>query len=398
MSLSYSVGTLMFIESQRVFQRLENLIKKGQTTYEDKIVPVDTSTYYREDIYEQELKMFHRLPILLDIASNFDDRKEHKINFRTSHDYELPLIITKNSKGEFHAFPNICRHRGAPIEQELEGYKSSFMCPYHAWCYDVKGNVTYIPEAKAFQSNLSESLGSQYKIESTLGGLWLSGRPGQENWKVLKDYFGPLASQLQIAAKNFPRHYKTTRSKYEFNWKFPIDAVLESYHISTLHRETFKNVLHGNLGLHDNFGLHSRNLYPFKDLRGVTAVEKFEDLFQCASMVYHLFPNSIFSIQPNFLLLMTTVPDSAESCTVINHYFIENEIVDQKSLDRAIALTQIGVEEDYQLLQGVARNLKSQHPVEFIFGGHEAMLSKFHQNIRLEITEKARAGANIGSD
>src|SRR5215210_7228817 len=35
----------------------------------------------------------------------------------------------------------VCRHRGAMIVQDDAGQVGGFSCPYHAWTYDLQGNL-----------------------------------------------------------------------------------------------------------------------------------------------------------------------------------------------------------------------------------------------------------------
>ena len=51
-----------------------------------------------------------------------------------------------NSDGVLKAFYNVCSHRGAVLCDELEGAtKAVFQCPYHAWCYDLDGELVATP-------------------------------------------------------------------------------------------------------------------------------------------------------------------------------------------------------------------------------------------------------------
>ncbi|MBX5179001.1 aromatic ring-hydroxylating dioxygenase subunit alpha [Rhizobium lentis] len=51
------------------------------------------------------------------------------------------VIVIRNRSGEVKAFYNVCRHRGSRICLENEGSKRVLTCPYHAWSYDLDGNL-----------------------------------------------------------------------------------------------------------------------------------------------------------------------------------------------------------------------------------------------------------------
>lgn len=51
------------------------------------------------------------------------------------------LLIARGRDGELRAFYNVCRHRGTAVVEESCGSAVRFQCPYHAWIYDLEGNL-----------------------------------------------------------------------------------------------------------------------------------------------------------------------------------------------------------------------------------------------------------------
>ena len=57
----------------------------------------------------------------------------------------MPVIVVRGADGEIHAFENRCAHRGALIALDDSGSTGShFQCVYHAWTYDLTGNLVGI--------------------------------------------------------------------------------------------------------------------------------------------------------------------------------------------------------------------------------------------------------------
>lgn len=86
----------------------------------------------------------------------------------------MPVIVVRGEAGAFHAFENRCAHRRALIAFEDAGTKKEFTCVYHAWRYDLEGNLRLV----AFQRGVSgkgafclEQHGSQKLRIDTIGGL-----------------------------------------------------------------------------------------------------------------------------------------------------------------------------------------------------------------------------------
>lgn len=51
------------------------------------------------------------------------------------------LIIVRTAADEIRAFANVCRHRGSHVCYEKEGNRRVFVCPYHAWSYNLDGSL-----------------------------------------------------------------------------------------------------------------------------------------------------------------------------------------------------------------------------------------------------------------
>ena len=63
------------------------------------------------------------------------------------------IIILRDQNDEVKAMHNVCRHRGTRLCSEAEGELSkTIQCPYHAWTYDLQGNLLAAP-------NMSEVTG-----------------------------------------------------------------------------------------------------------------------------------------------------------------------------------------------------------------------------------------------
>src|SRR5439155_10855469 len=63
-------------------------------------------------------------------------------DYRTSHIGILPVIVVRDADGSINCFENRCAHRGALIAFDDGGnVQYQFKCIYHAWSYDLAGNL-----------------------------------------------------------------------------------------------------------------------------------------------------------------------------------------------------------------------------------------------------------------
>src|SRR5262249_14833707 len=72
-------------------------------------------------------------------------------DFKTTFVGELPVVVTRDEKGELRAFENRCAHRGALLCIGDRGNAREFTCVYHNWTYDLQGNLTGVAFRRGVQ-------------------------------------------------------------------------------------------------------------------------------------------------------------------------------------------------------------------------------------------------------
>ena len=58
------------------------------------------------------------------------------------------VIVVRDNERQPQVLLNTCRHRGNAVCRAEEGHATSFMCTYHGWTYDLKGNLVGVPGFK----------------------------------------------------------------------------------------------------------------------------------------------------------------------------------------------------------------------------------------------------------
>src|SRR5262249_44796153 len=56
-----------------------------------------------------------------------------------------PVVVARAEDGAITVVENRCMHRAAEFCRELSGTAKEFICPYHQWTYDLKGNLIGVP-------------------------------------------------------------------------------------------------------------------------------------------------------------------------------------------------------------------------------------------------------------
>ena len=60
------------------------------------------------------------------------------------------VIVVRGSEGRLRAFANVCRHRGSRLVDGSNGCAHKFVCPYHAWTYDLDGSLVGVPDSASY--------------------------------------------------------------------------------------------------------------------------------------------------------------------------------------------------------------------------------------------------------
>jgi phenylpropionate dioxygenase-like ring-hydroxylating dioxygenase large terminal subunit len=108
----------------------------------DTLTRVPYWVYQDEANYRTELRRIFEGPVWSYVCLESD--VERPGEFRTTFVGEMPVIVVRAEDGSICAFENRCAHRGALIALDDRGKARSFQCIYHAWTYDLRGNLTGI--------------------------------------------------------------------------------------------------------------------------------------------------------------------------------------------------------------------------------------------------------------
>lgn len=162
-------------------------------------------------------------------------------DFRSTFVGEMPVIVARDEEGELQAFENRCAHRGALLALKDGGNARDFTCVYHAWRYDLQGNLKGV----AFEQGVNgkggmpdsfckEEHGPRKLRTAVVAGLVFGSL--HEDVPPIEEYLGDailekiervLCKPVEVLGR-----FKQTISN---NWKLYMENVKDSYHASLLH-------------------------------------------------------------------------------------------------------------------------------------------------------------------
>ena len=115
------------------------------------------------------------------------------------------IVVLRGEDLELRAFYNVCRHRGN-IVASGSGNKSRFSCSYHAWTYDLKGQLVGAPHMQDVEGfDLSSCALPAFQTEIWQGFLFVN----------LSGDATPLAPRLE-ALIPYIENYEIGKRPYAF--------------------------------------------------------------------------------------------------------------------------------------------------------------------------------------
>jgi anthranilate 1,2-dioxygenase large subunit len=164
-------------------------------------------------------------------------------DFCTSFVGDAPVVVTRDAEGDIYAFENRCAHRGALLCLDDRGSnKKDFACVYHAWTYDLRGNLISV----AFKNGVKGKGGmpptfrmqdhGPRKLRIALVHGLVFGSFSEEV-PPIEEYLGDaiLRRIERVLAGRTPVVLGRYTQVLPNNWKLYIENVKDSYHASILH-------------------------------------------------------------------------------------------------------------------------------------------------------------------
>lgn len=289
----------------------------------------------------------------------------------------LPLVIVRDNNDEIKVFHNVCSHRGMKLVHEQGQSPGVLVCPYHAWTYDLDGDLKGTPHIGGVDKHTDERFKCEnHGLRQVRSFVWfgivfvnLSGdapkfldaiAPLTERWS---EFLGQKGMAQWVEAPDC--HHELTVNS---NWKLAVDNYCEAYHLPWVHPalNSYSRLEdHYNILFADNFAGQGSYVYNLAEVAGTslpTIQDWPTDKIQFAEYVA-LFPNVLLGIQADHAFAMILEPVSAHKTIEHLRLFYANEksaTADKYAGNRAEVLKswQVVFAEDVGAVEGmqVGRN------------------------------------------
>ena len=155
---------------------------------------------------------------------------------------DMPLLMARDENNNINVFQNTCRHRGMILIEEPKNLSGLITCPYHSWCYNLKGELCATPMVGGTDINTPAAIKNDelglFKIKSA---VWqdIIFVNISNNAQEFTDYAAKTIERWSEFDK--PIYHGGETSSFtlnlDTNWKLAVENYCESYHLPWVHPE-----------------------------------------------------------------------------------------------------------------------------------------------------------------
>jgi Rieske 2Fe-2S family protein len=146
-----------------------------------------------------------------------------------------PFVLARQDDGSVAAFMNMCLHRGVAVA-EGRGNTRDFSCPYHAWLYDIGGNLVAAPRMKGCETQLKDC--RLRRLQSAVWRDWIFVSFAADPLPF-EQFIGTIEPELGWFHSEQCRLADRMVIDVNCNWKLLIENLVDVYHVPVLHKGTF---------------------------------------------------------------------------------------------------------------------------------------------------------------
>lgn len=235
----------------------------------------------------------------------------------------VPLLLVRDQDGAIHVYQNTCRHRGMILVEEAKNIRGTIRCPYHSWCYSLKGQLRAAPHVGGVGQNTHEGVKmAELGLVSFRAHVWQDVIFVNIDGKAAP--FEEVHAELLDRWQEFdrPLHHGGPESSLKLevntNWKLAVENYCESYHLPWVHPG-----LNSYSRLEDHYNIESPGKYSgqgtlvYRQLRGAEGevfpdFDALSDKWTTGGEYVAVYPNVLLGVQRDHTFAIVLEPRSCE--------------------------------------------------------------------------------------
>lgn len=340
--------------------------------------PIDPEIESRFDAIRQPLEKSHHLPGSIYVTDEFWAREKSEIfsrewvmvgreeQFEKPGDYITlrimgePLLVVRNRDGAIKAFANVCRHRGVEVIRG-DGNTSMFVCPYHAWSYDLNGTLKSAPFMGAGRNAPEDCNLLEFHVANWRGNIFVSMAKEPRDFDA---FIAPFEKEFGFLGFEKTRLARIVEFDMACNWKLSLENLMDIYHVGTVHAKTFG-------GRYKNKDDHEFHLLPdgstsmFADAAPLTSDGKslignipwLSDRSDSFASVGLLWPNFRLSARIDYLRIWNIWPIAPDRTLMRLLMLFPEQAFEQEDfaekVDKYAEFMKVAIEEDREMIESL---------------------------------------------
>ena len=243
--------------------------------------------------------------------------------------FDQRIFAIRGKDNQVRIFHNLCSHRATKLLDDVSGNCSEkIICPYHAWGYDLEGNLAKVPYEDQFIDLNKNTLGLKtVEMEIFQGFIFALIIPA--DGPSVAEQFKPYLEELKpYRLEEVEPLGRVTMRPRPVNWKQIADNYVDALHIPVAHpglsamvgKSYGLEVSPNNGFIHKMWGdgskIRKKNLSNQLYDKFLPYLDHLDPSKQRYWLYYRLWPNLAFDIYPEQMDFMQFIPISPSSTMI----------------------------------------------------------------------------------
>ena len=146
------------------------------------------------------------------------------------------LVAVRDASLEIRVFHNVCSHRATKLFDRVSGNCGKrIVCPYHAWSYELSGNLKHVPGLENFENLDLKDHGLRIVEQEVFKGFVFA-KVLPSDVPSVRQQFEPYLAEIEpYRFEDLEPLGRVTLRPREVNWKQIADNYVDAMHISVAH-------------------------------------------------------------------------------------------------------------------------------------------------------------------
>ncbi len=279
------------------------------------------------------------------------------------------VLVVRNKEGVLVALANACRHRGVEVATG-EGTARLFVCPYHAWTYELDGRLKAAPSLGPGRSKPEDCNLHRFALKTWGGCVFINMSPSPRSFE---EFIAPFDAEFGFLKLENTVLARKVEFDIKCNWKLALENLIDIYHVGTVHAKTFGGHYSKNK---DDFTFNLMNdgsLSFFENAAPMTPTGKslvgsipwLSDQPESFAGVGLLWPNIRLSARIDYLRVWSIWPTAPDRVKMVAHMLFAPEALEQPDFEAKVdsyeQFIRAFIEEDRAMVESLQLGVSSHN-------------------------------------